>query len=567
MPTYYHHVLGSRLVPSIFCLKLTVVTTFIYYIETIVVMFAFNGDESQFPFWASYPLNVLTVFLPAFWAPIKYRREISKNLGYPWMYYYAHFCFFVVVLIGKLRAYVPSANIGIMGFSVLGIGGGLSTFIFRRKLQGICGRWGRSPMYDVEKKTSLFRVDNSYVSAGFLFIAWGVVVMLTAGLQLVTLLESGLGRSFGWFLFVNITKVCAVICTKRTFQSPAKAAVMIFPFQGCEDLVSNILLCAGVKPFTVDWFITLVWILSYELYRDTLFKSHVRLLGGWVKRKRAAVLRRFRVFIGKEDVGGDGDAIDPDLATEEKQLDPRTEVLELFLNIQNIIWEGLAGMIGVLIVLCELISSSLGIYDWSPFDIPKDGRGEITAGMAVLCFAELSVGRLAYRMNLVSFRNRAREFEADALQQQEPDSVLASSPQEINVIPSSNGNVTQSGHQNKLESQPTAARSSKISRNSTKHQQSTRRTMTTKTLSHSDKLKLSETNIQWTPGLLAKFMFYSNPDDETLEAIVFAEEFFLVLQDHLRKARFFMSVTMGVLLLDVFYRYNELMNFRIEKSE
>ena len=163
-----------------------------------------------------------------------------------------------------------------------------------------------------------------------------------------------------------------------------------------------------------------------------------------------------------------------------------------------------------MLLTCELVFSSVfNVYELSPFDIPHgtDERFQRIAAMMVLFLAEVFAGRVAYRMNLLRFRNLALH---------KPASDRGEGFDGVSIV------AHESTHEGSKKI--STGRTSIISR-----------TMTTRNLTEADREQLSSTDIRWTAGLFFKFIFFGNPDENTPEAIAFRKHFFKLLSDHFRK--------------------------------
>ena len=252
-----------------------------------------------------------------------------------------------------------------------------------------------------------------------ILLLFGFAVQITAMIMSVILAiisltastsSGGVQGAILWYAIMAFYKVCLTkLITKRMGFSPALTAAVALPIQCVEDFVGNILLVVNVEPFSANWFGTLWVVVSWELYRDTFFKGHVKKLRDKTH-KIAGFVRRGRRVRGQRRTEVEDEAQTNNVIRKTSTQDSEWgDCVDLFLNTQNIMIEGGAAVFLVLLIIIDTIFvNMLGVYNVSPFGFPVAFGDRVKRLAAMLCLmsAEIFAGRLAYRVNLLQFFNR-----------------------------------------------------------------------------------------------------------------------------------------------------------------
>lgn len=251
-----------------------------------------------------------------------------------------------------------------------------------------------------------------------------------------------------------------------------------------------------------------------------------------------------------------------------------------------------------MILICELVfSSGLGIYKLSPFGVPPgiDRRFQGLVAMGILFLAEIGAGRVAYRVNLLIFRNQIRRRQSvprplgKELKIATPVRAWCEDCSERNIpcdprLPPTAKNakvpdadqepsvdihhtsIISSSQPQRMSDKPTIFSKHSVFRRSSYRTRTIVSNFSRPSLSVAEQMQLQEEegkNIRWTLTLFFKFVFFVNPAECTEEARSFRRDFFSLLNDHAAKVVAFLVSNVALVIFDVCYRYNLLVNLQI----
>ena len=139
----------------------------------------------------------------------------------------------------------------------------------------------------IQKCDSMDVIDAAYMPPLLMWFNLGSAVVLNVLFPSVIgrIKFSGLMRVAAWYLFSGTMKYIEMEFATRMTHNKNIAVGNVFHMQLLEDLVGNLLMLVGIKPFSLEFFEVLIIILSYEFYRDTYEWQHLQKLYEFLARR------------------------------------------------------------------------------------------------------------------------------------------------------------------------------------------------------------------------------------------------------------------------------------------
>lgn len=348
---------GASILPTWRILVVVIFGTIFYYLEQLIVISFADERIRRFPRWFAYLANVAAILWPFVMInSVLLRRKLAANMENPVLHYLAYAIFGVNLALFRASYFFPEAmsrstTYLASWFMLAGIY--FPAYLFRHrflkpKVRSSARSECEGRQYDVQKEQSWCR-DRFTGDFSLLIPCWFVStqvapLLLALGLRFIMQIKNGFLAAVAWYIGVACMKSWCGVLAKTMCRSPASAAAILIPYQCCEDIVGNILLVTGVEPFSVEWFLTLVFVISYELYRDTFFKTHQRRAKSWIRSRCALLFSHLRGALGGGSHPHVGDVVSAEDADNISDLE---KAFDLFVNTQNIFVEIVAGGTGI----------------------------------------------------------------------------------------------------------------------------------------------------------------------------------------------------------------------------